>query len=419
MDKSQFDQWIFAGIGLLALLRLLNALLLAALNGLGPIYSKVFANKIREQAPHLGRQLEREREFRLQAELFDKLSLVLLLALSLAVSVRLPGFWLLVSAYLLVFDWALSQYLALHQPESFVLRLYPLFRPFYGLLKPLARLFSWLAQKGERYDLAQEETEEESPEEIDAFIQAGTDEGVIEEKDRHLLENILGLNETVVREIMTPRTEMKCLEIHQSRQEALDLFKSCRFSRIPVFRESIDNIEGMITLKDLLLESQPSAHLGDLLKPLLFIPEGKSAADLIQEMLRSRIQMAVVLDEYGGTAGLITLEDAIEEIVGEIHDEHEQPPPEDFLAEPNGAWLVDGRAHLDEFCARFSLDLDDDDHVDTIGGYLFSREGHIPEVGAKLALKHLEIEIAKADARRIYQLRVLPVSAGGEAQQAP
>lgn len=392
-------------LALLALVRFLNSLLLVALNGLGPIYVKVFANKIKDAKPHLASRLENEREFRVQVELFDKISLVVLLVSAILIFPAHWWTWLGIAAYLLIFDWALSHYLALHQPEGFLERLYPLFRPLYIWLRPLASGITALAKKGMLYDMSQEEEEEESPEEIDAFIQAGTEEGVIEEKDRHLVENILNLNETMVREIMTPRTEMKCLDIRRSKQEALEIFKTSRFSRLPVYRESIDNIEGLIRLKDLVLETKPHKSLAEISMPVLFVPESKNVADLLQEMLKTRIQMAVVLDEYGGTAGLITLEDAIEEIVGEIHDEHEVPDQDEMVVQPDGTTRVDGRVLLEDFCDHFGLSLVDD-NVDTIGGYLFAKEGRIPDVGHRVVIQDVEIEILKADSRRIYEILV-------------
>ncbi len=238
---------------------------------------------------------------------------------------------------------------------------------------------------------------------------AGAEEGIIEEKEQPLIHNLLNFNDTVVREVMTPRTDMECLEITMSNEEINEVFRRTKYSRLPVYRGDIDRIEGVLRFKDFIEISNEGKSIEKSLTRVMFIPENKNISDLLEEMLTHRTQMVIVIDEYGGTAGLTTLEDLIEEIVGEIHDEHEEPDSDEIIELKNGSFLVDGKVLLEDFCEMFSIDVEVSD-VDTIGGFIFNHEGRIPKEGSHCEIGGWSVEIARADDRRIYQVKVSPQS---------
>ncbi len=169
----------------------------------------------------------------------------------------------------------------------------------------------------------------------------------------------------------------------------------------------IDHIVGILRFKDLPELMNEDRDIKEGITNVLFVPEHKNISDQLQEMLKHRLQMAVVIDEFGGTAGLVTLEDLIEEIVGEIHDEHEAPESDLIVDMENGSFLVDGKVLLEEFCRLFSITVDNED-VDTVGGFIFNHEGHIPKEGDTCHIGELKVQIAKADERRIYKIMVTP-----------
>jgi putative hemolysin len=305
---------------------------------------------------------------------------------------------------MVIFDVIITNAVGSFYPEQLMTRLFPPLRFLYLFVSPVVVLMIKVSQRG-RLHIEGGEDEEDDPEGIRAFLQAGTEEGIIEEKEKHLLRNLLVFSDTVVREVMTPRTDMICVEHTASPEEILSVFRETKFSRLPVYRENIDQIEGVLRLKDLLEVVDKHDDLSGYLKPTVFVPEMKRISDLLEEMLKERMQMVVVIDEYGGTAGLITLEDLIEEIVGEIHDEHEAPEADQIITLENGDRLIDGKITLEDFCEMFGVESDNED-VDTVGGYIFNKSGRIPDVGDLCEVCGVQVEIARADQRRIYQVKV-------------
>ncbi|MGA2064919.1 MAG: hemolysin family protein [Thermoguttaceae bacterium] len=236
-------------------------------------------------------------------------------------------------------------------------------------------------------------------------------EGPLEEEVRERIEGVIELGDADVSQIMTPRTDMICVSAALPWPEMLDAVLKAGYTRIPVFGRNRDDILGILHVKDLLAElAKPQAARDEpwtkLLRQPVFVPETKAIDTLLHELQRNRNHMAVVLDEYGGVSGLVTLEDVLEEIVGEIADEHD-PAASDGIRELGpGAVEAPGRVHLDELNERLGLTLPEDADFDTIGGFVFSELGHVPAAGEELVWRNVRITVLEATRRRIERVRI-------------
>ncbi|HEV3455532.1 MAG TPA: hemolysin family protein [Thermoanaerobaculia bacterium] len=288
-----------------------------------------------------------------------------------------------------------------------------------GLL-PLVAIVSWVAGltvrvRGHRPEREEEPEDDDaaSHEEIEAFIDVGTREGIIEPEQGEWLSNIVDFPETQARSVMTPRIDMVCAPVDSSLDALADRFVESGHTRIPLYQDSIDHIVGVLHIVDLLAAlrepSPPAATQRELLKPPLFIPETKLLADLLEELQARSQQMAIVVDEYGGTAGLVTIEDLVEEIVGEISDEHEDGQPAERTPLGDGAWRLDGRAHLDVLDELFGVEIEDAE-FETVAGLIFSALGHVPRAGEVVETAGLRYTVEEVANRRIKTLRVERVS---------
>jgi putative hemolysin len=285
-----------------------------------------------------------------------------------------------------------------------------------GLL-PLVAIVSWVAGLTARVRGPRPEGEAEpedddaaSHEEIEAFIDVGTREGIIEPEQGEWLSNIVDFPETQARSVMTPRIDMVCAPVDSSLDSLAERFVESGHTRIPLYQDSIDHILGVLHIVDLLKALReplpPSgAQIRQLLKPPLFIPETKLLAELLKELQARSQQMAIVVDEYGGTAGLVTVEDLVEEIVGEISDEHEDGQPAERTPLGDGAWRLDGRAHLDVLDELFGVEIEDAEY-ETVAGLIFSALGHVPHPGEVVEKAGLRFTVEEVDNRRINTLRV-------------
>jgi CBS domain containing-hemolysin-like protein len=329
-----------------------------------------------------------------------------LLIASLIISLVLSG----------IFRQFVPRLLTWKNPEKKLLSLLPIVRPFYGLLTTLADPFHFFTKDNSPIEpivISNQQTEEEKEDfadDIEALIQVGEAEGIIEEKDRQLIETMFEFGETKAGEIMTPRTEIVALPIDATVKAARDLIIEEKFSRLPVYRETIDNIEGVIYVRDLLnawSDGRENLAIAKLLRPAYFVPETKSAADLLKSMQLNRVQMAMIIDEYGGVAGLVTVEDILEEIVGEIEDEdtEEEEIIEIIEGEDKSYYDVIGSTEIGKIERLFDLEIEDDDFT-TIAGLVTSEVGYIPKIGDALQFRGLHIEVLQADEKRIHLLRL-------------
>lgn len=222
-----------------------------------------------------------------------------------------------------------------------------------------------------------------------------------------ILKAISMIGETTVREVMTPRVDMVAISSNATLAELHQMYKEHKFSRLPVYKDKIDNIIGIVSVMDL-VSSIPKQDMNtpvtQLMRPAIFVPETKKVFTLLRELREAHAQMAIVIDEYGGTSGLVTLEDLLEEIVGEIGDEHDEAPSE-YFKDREGSIIVTGKFPIEKFEEVFAVEVAEDD-FETISGLIFSILGRIPIVGEVIKYKNLNLEVIEADKRRIHRVRI-------------
>jgi len=250
------------------------------------------------------------------------------------------------------------------------------------------------------------EQHEHPSEAVDALIEAGQEEGILEESDRELIQSVVEFGDKTVREVMTPRPEIFAVSADTTIERFAALLRDKPFSRVPIYEGSIDQIKGMALAHDLIAISAAEARttpVGKLMRPVTFVPETKKTSELLREMQRENTHMAIVIDEYGSVAGLVTMEDLLEEIVGEIRDEHEQA--NDIVPESDTAFLVRGNVDIDRLQALFDQRVDARDAA-TIGGLVSVLAGHIPRPGEVIEDDGLRFEVLESTDRRVDKVRV-------------
>jgi len=226
----------------------------------------------------------------------------------------------------------------------------------------------------------------------------------VREEEREMIEGIFDLGETTVREVMVPLVDVVAVPVEATVDEAVARIRASGHSRLPVYRERIDHVVGVVTALDILQRGAREGTVEALMRPAYYVPATKPIDDLLREMQRQRIQLAVVVDEYGGSEGIVTVEDIVEEIVGEIRDEHE-PTPSALTPLPDGSYLVAARLAIDELNETLEWDLPKKDY-ETVGGLILSQLGRIPRPGEQVAVGPYELSVVDADERRILKVKV-------------
>lgn len=288
-------------------------------------------------------------------------------------------------------------------PEKIVAKLLPTITAASWLLLPVAIPVRRIFGSRERPDIPPA-TEEE----VQAYIDVGREEGILEKEEEKLLLSIVDFGDTRVREVMTPRTDIVSIEESQSPEALADLFTSTKYSRIPVVRGSIDKVVGTVHVKDL-FEAMRRGRIGgiaDVLRQAYFVPESKKVSELLREFQRRHLWMAIVVDEYGGVSGLVTVEDLLEEIVGEIWDEHEDEREAVTPAGEN-AFSVSGKEAIGTVRDLFGRGPEEEEFT-SLGGFLAARLGHIPRPGETHRESDLLFTVEEADRRRVHRVRVEP-----------
>ncbi len=246
-------------------------------------------------------------------------------------------------------------------------------------------------------------------EELKMLVEVGEELGAIEKEEKEMISGIFEFDKMDVRDIMVPRIDMKCIEANSSIEDAKKLILETGHSRIPVYEGSVDNIIGILYAKDLLRflnSGEKPETLHSILRPAYFVPESKKLNELLSEFQRLKVQIAIVVDEYGGTAGMVTLEDVLEEIVGEIEDEYDVGEAEEFRMVDENQAVVDARMSIHDVNERLSLSLPED-RVDTIGGLLFNMLGRIPVQGDEVEVDGVVLRVESMRGRRIMKVRVI------------
>lgn len=254
-----------------------------------------------------------------------------------------------------------------------------------------------------------EEEHEEKQEEFITDLEQARTEGVLDEEEQEMIENVLELSSSTANEIMTPRTDIVAAEVNSDLQKVLETISSAGHTRIPVYEENIDNIIGLVYAKDLLGEiGKPPTEfkLRDKMREAYFVPESKLLRVLLHEFQNQKLHIAIVLDEYGGTAGIVTLEDILEELVGEITDEYEETPAEPIKKIDQNTIEADARTNIDDINDQCELNLPEDEDYETIGGFVFARLGYIPKTGDSFDHENLKFTITSAEARSVKRVRI-------------
>src|SRR5215212_5392172 len=312
-----------------------------------------------------------------------------------------------------IFRQLIPLFISTRNPEGTLLFLLPLVRPFFPIMAfiadPFQRLFDRSRRKDQVAEDGEEEEEDDDSGDLQALIDVGEAEGILEEEEGELIHSIIEFGDTRVSEVMTPRPDIVAVPENATVREARDIILESKYSRLPVYREQIDEVEGMIYVRDLLqywAEGRENESIESLVRSVYFIPETKPVADLLEEMQKAHAQLAMVIDEYGGVAGLVTVEDILEEIVGEIEDEDTaQEEIIEIVEADDGYYDVPGSTEIGKIERLFDMEIEDDDFT-TIAGLVISESGYVPRAGEHLTFRGLDVEVLEADDRRINRLRL-------------
>lgn len=248
---------------------------------------------------------------------------------------------------------------------------------------------------------------EVTQEELETIIDSGQETGLIDEEENEMIHRIFEMKDIVVREVMVPRTDIEGLEINSSVEDVAKLVVKVGHSRIPVYEENIDKIVGIVYAKDLLkywISKSKNGKIRDVMRKPLFVPETKNIDDLFKELKNQRIHIAIVVDEYGGTSGLVTIEDLIEEIVGDIQDEYDIEEDE-FILVNEGEYIADARIDIDELSDKLGVTISKEDY-DTLGGFLVHMSNRIPDVDDVIIYENISFTIIEADERRVAKVGI-------------
>lgn len=315
----------------------------------------------------------------------------------------------LAAVLMLIFAELVPETIAVQYSERLALWLAPPLAVVSFVAMPVVRLMVWLSNAISR--LFGAEPRGDMPfvteEEIKTLVDAGEEEGVIQEEEKEMIYSIFELGDTLAREVMVPRIDVVALDVRSPMVEALDAIMEAGHSRIPVYDETIDNVQGLLYAKDLLpylRDGRTDVPLKSILRQAYFIPETKKASDLLPDLQQRRVHMAIVVDEYGGVAGLVTIEDLLEEIVGEIQDEYDTEEPfVEFISDDK--YIFDARVDLDDLNRLMNVSLPTEDS-DTLGGFIYTMLGKVPAVGDQVVFEDMGFTVESVAGRRIKKVRV-------------
>ena len=312
-----------------------------------------------------------------------------------------------------IFRQLIPLFISTRNPERTLLFLLPVVRPFFPIMAfiadPFQRLFDRSRRKDQVAEDGEEEEENDDSGDLQALIDLGEAEGILEEEEGDLIHSIIDFGDTRVSEVMAPRPDIVAVPVTATVREARDVILEWKYSRLPVYRDQIDNVEGLIYVRDLLLswaEGREDENIKPLIRSVYFVPETKPVAELLEEMQKAHVQLAMVVDEYGGVCGLVTVEDILEEIVGEIEDEDIAGEELEEIVERNvGSYEVMASTEIGKIERLFDMEIEADDFT-TIAGLVINESGKVPAVGEVLTIRGLEVEVLEADERRILRLLV-------------
>jgi len=323
----------------------------------------------------------------------------------------MPGTILLMFVLILVFRELIPRIVATRDPEVVLRYLLRFLQAANFIMRPFSSVLTRVMNSFKRWEDQVEpdkKEEEATDEEIQAFIDVGQEEGILESHEGELIQSVVQFGDKVAREVMTPRTQIVGIDANASIDRLVDLIVSKRHTRIPVFRDDLDNIEGIIHERDLLdiwQRGEKLQGLRSLIKPVNFVPETKAIDDLLQEMKDKGDQIVLVVDEYGGVSGLITMKDLVEEIIGDIRDDSE-PDGEKIIEEAGAVFIVPGRTELSVLEEKLGMPLVEDTECTTVAGAVVQLFGKLPAPGETIEHQGIQIEVLDADRRRVKRLRM-------------
>ena len=329
---------------------------------------------------------------------------------------------LLLSLYTIVFGELVPKTLALAHPESFALGLAAPVDFLGRIFHPVVAILTWTTERIAGLFGAHVSNEVQiSAEELRLIVERGGEQGILEAEEEQMINAVIELGDRRVHEVMIPRIDIAAIPATASFDEAIGTFVEQGHSRVPVYEETVDEVVGILYAKDLLpflrTSAGPRPELRTLLRTPVYIPESMTVDDLLHEFQRRKVHIAIVLDEYGGTAGLVTIEDLLEEIVGEIQDEYDTEEPMVVRLSDDEA-RVDGRASVDELSELFengvNLELEDEEEYDTVGGLIYHRIGGIPSPGDRVEVDGLTLTVESTDGRRVGKVLVVRTPDGDE-----
>jgi len=309
-------------------------------------------------------------------------------------------------AFVLACEHLLPSLIIRHDPEQVLDFLLPAFEPIARLLRPMTAIIIGMLGAHREREAGNGTPVPEAATATPAADAPDTAETRIsEEEGRELLQSLVDFTETVAREVMTPRPDIIAIRQDASLADLRALFREEQYSRMPVYRDNLDNIVGIVFVKDLVaLPPDAEPPLTTMMRAAYLVPESKRVSELLKEMQRRQVQMAIVVDEYGGTAGLVTVEDLLEEIVGEIRDEYDVES-ETVVDEGNGTFVFSGKVNVAEVKDRLGVEIEREG-FETVGGYLLSYLGRMPYVGERFEVDDLSVEVLEVERRRITKVRV-------------
>ena len=312
-----------------------------------------------------------------------------------------------VAAFVIVCELLLPLLIVGSDPERVLEVLLPSFSPIARGLGPVTRWIVRTVYTKRGAVVVHADEEAQAPAAVAApHADTRAEESVIEGEERRLLRSVVDFGDTLVREVMTPRPDIVALPDTATIGDLRALFREQEYSRFPVYKDSLDNIAGFVFVKDLVVQglTDDSQGIATLLRPVVVVPETKRVPDLLKQFQRQQTQIAIVVDEYGGTAGLVTVEDLLEEIVGEIRDEYDDES-DAILDEGNGSFVVSGKVDIDEVAQRLKVQIEREG-FETVGGYLLSHIGRVPAVGERFDIDGLRVEVLDVERRRINKVRI-------------
>lgn len=364
------------------------------------------------------RFFEHQADYALTATAYHQI-VITLFVLTVFISLELPGPWYvdplatvaLCVPWHLLFGVGIPAAWARYAGDRYLAAILPLLEFTRRLNRPILAVIELVDEVVRRLAGAPREEQNQSEQieiEIMDAVSHGETTGAVDPGERAMIRSVMVLDETDVGEIMTPRTDVVGIEVGQSYDQTRELAVADGHSRIPVYEESIDHIVGMLYAKDLLrTDDVDSFSLRNVMRGVTFVPETKDLASLLREFQANRVHIAIVVDEYGGTAGLVTIEDILEELVGEITDEHDAEPAAPPIQRIDDKTVdVDARIRVEELNEELDIELPEDDAYDTVGGYVFSKLGRIPAVGEEITEGLVKIVITEAQERSVGRLRV-------------